>query len=108
MDHSLVLRSGYNQQNFITPAKKLFPHIIFCYPSDLVKTGEFLDILQHILSQDDDHSKNAAELWGPINSITDDIAIKVFRKRKNANWLEDFWQEMEPVIAAKKDCLAEV
>ena len=84
--------------------KETLPHINTCYPRDLVKIGEFLDTLQHTLSQDDDHSRNAAELWGSKTSITYDTTIKVLgkRKRKNANWVEAFWLEMEPVIITAK------
>ena len=71
------------------------------------KIGEFLDTLQHTLSQEDDYSRNAAELWGSISSITYDTAIKVFEKRKskNADRVEAFWLEMEPVITAKRTAL---
>ena len=42
-----------------------------------------------------------------ISSITYDTAIKVFekRKRKNANWVEAFWLEMEPEITARRTAL---
>ena len=37
--------------------KETLSHINTCYSRDSVKTGEFLDTLQHTLSQNDAHSK---------------------------------------------------
>ena len=46
-------------------------------------------------------------MWGSISSITYDTAIKVFgkKKKKNANWVEAFCPEMEPVMTAKRTAL---
>ena len=107
-DHSLVCSKIRLQPKKLHPSRReTLLCINTCYARDLVKTGEFLDTLQHTHSQDDDPSENAAELWGSIRSITYDTAIKLFgkRKRKNAHWVEDFWLEMEPVIAAKRTAL---
>ena len=107
-DHSLVCSKIRLQSKKLHCSKKeTLLCIRTCYLRDPVKTGEFLDTLQHTISHDDDHSENAAELWGSISSITYDTTIKVFgkRKRKNADWMEDFWLEMEPVIAAKRTAL---
>ena len=90
-DHSLVCsKIRLQPKKCHCSRKETLPCINPCYSRDLVKSGEFLDTLQHTLSQDGDHSGNAAELWGSISSITYDTAIKVFgkRKKKNANWVE--------------------
>ena len=90
-DHSLVYSKIRLQPKKIHCSRKeTLPHINTWYARDLVKIGEFLDTLQHTLSQDDDHFRNAAELWGSISKITYDTANKVFEKmkRKNANWVE--------------------
>ena len=84
-DHSLVHSKIRLQPKKIHHSRKeILTHINTCYSRDLVKIGEFLDTLQHTLSQDDDPWK---------------------RKRKNANWVEAFWLEMEPVITAKRTAL---
>ena len=105
-DHTLVHSKIRLQPKKIHHSRKeTLPCINTCCSRDLVKIGEFLDTLQHTLSQEDDHSRNAAELWGFISSITSDTAIKVFGKGKNANWVEAFWLEKEPVITAKRTAL---
>ena len=103
MDHSLVASKVKLKPRKIPHAKtKGRPRINTCGTSDPVKAQNFADSLQEKLAGQPTTSNPDAK-WSHLRDAIYDSAMAAFGKkeRKNADWFEACWEEMQPVTVAQ-------
>lgn len=104
-DHALV-RAKVN----LTPRKlhyskpKSRPRINASRASDPTKAQKLLDTLRSSLDKGREEATDANSKWKQVRCALYQSGLEVLGKkeRKNEDWFEDNWQEMEPVVEAKR------
>ena len=107
-DHSLVAsKVRIAPRKLHHSKKKGRPRVNTCCTTNSAKTQHFLNCLDETLaretSEDDATESKRAHLRGAVYGA----AITVYGKkaRKNADWFEAHWEEMEPVTEANRKVL---
>ena len=80
------------------------PRINACRASDPVKAQELLDTLRTSFAMGREEPTDANSKWSLVRTTLYQSGLEVLgkRERRNEDWFEANWQEMEPVVDAKR------
>ena len=102
-DHSLVASKVRLKPRKLHHGKTMGrPHINTCGTSDPVKAQSFADSLQEKLDAQPSTSNQDTKWSHLCDAIYDSFGKK---ERKNADWFEACWEEMQPVTEAKRKAM---
>lgn len=106
-DHSLVAsKVRITPRKLHHSKKKGRPRVNTCCTSNSTKTQQFLDQLGDILAKETSDDSTDSK-WAHLRDTIYSAAIFAYGKkeRKNADWFEEHWEEMEPVTETKRKAL---
>jgi hypothetical protein len=107
-DHALVASKVRTTPKRLHHSKKKGrPRINACCASNPEKTQQFISRLEHALSEGVSADDTIDSKWPRLRDAVYNAAITAYGKkeRKNADWYEAHWEEMEPVTEAKRKAL---
>ena len=107
-DHSLVASKVRIVPRKLHHSKtKGRPRVITCCTSNPAKTQHFLNCPDENLARKTSEDDTTESKWAHLRDAVYSAAITAYGKktRKNADWLEAHWEEMEPVTEAKRKAL---
>ncbi|XP_063592477.1 uncharacterized protein LOC134769668 [Penaeus indicus] len=100
-DHSLVASKVRIAPRKIHHSKKSGrPRVNTCNASNPFKTQSFLNRLNVILARETSEDDSTDLIWSHLRSFPYGK-----KEHKNADWFEAHWDEMEPVVEAKRKAL---
>ena len=107
-DHSLVaskVRIAPRKMHHAN--KKGRPRVNACCVGNVLRTQQFLKRLEQTLTKDTSAEDTVDSRWDHLRESVYNAAIAAYGKkeRKNTDWFEDHWEEMEPVTEAKRRAL---
>lgn len=106
-DHSLVAsKVRITPQKLHHGKKKGRPRVNTCCISNCTLKQQFLEQLMVTLAKDSTEDSTDSK-WAHLRDTVYSTAINVYGKkeRKNADWFEEHWAEMEPVTERKRKAL---
>ena len=107
-DHSLVAsKVRVTPRRIHHSKKKGHPCINTCCTNNLVKTKKYLSNLDKTLAEETSAANSIDSRWSHLCDSVYSAAASAYGKkeRKNADWYEAHWEEMEPLTEAKRKAL---
>ena len=107
-DHSLVAsKVRIAPRKLHHSKKKGRPRVNTCCTSNPAKTQHFLNCLDETLARETSEDDATESKWAHLRNAVYSAAVTAYGKkaRKNADWFEAYWEEMEPVTEAKRKAL---
>ena len=107
-DHSLVDSKVHIAPRKLHHSKKKGrPRVNTCCTSNSAKTQHFLNCLDETLARETSEDDATESKWAHFQDAVYSAAITAYGKkaRKNADWFEAHWEEMEQVTEAKRKAL---
>ena len=107
-DHSLVAsKVRIAPRKLHHSKKKGWLRVNTCCTSNSAKTQHFLNCLDETLARETSEDDATESKWVHLRDAVYSAVITAYGKkaRKNADWFEAHWEEMEPVTEAKRKAL---
>ena len=107
-DHSLIASKVRIAPRKLHHSKeKGRPRVNMCCTSNPAKTQHFQNCLDETLARETSEDDTTEAKWAHLRDAVYSAAITAYRKkaRKNTDWFDAHWEEIEPVTEAKRKAL---